>query len=111
VQPDPDARMNSPLNEPAPPPGDGAAHQAQEIPVEERFILAPHITPFGGRAGEALRTETPPYTEYSDLIPQSADNPWVPFMSQVDWEVAKWAKLRGSTSTAVTDLLAIDGVR
>ncbi|KAJ7312316.1 hypothetical protein DFH08DRAFT_717847 [Mycena albidolilacea] len=102
--------MNSPLNEPAPSPGDGAAHQAREIPVEERFILAPHITPFGGRAGEALRTETPPYTEYSDLIPQSADNPWAPFTSQVDWEVAKWAKLRGSTSTAVTDLLAIDGV-
>ncbi|KAJ7839453.1 hypothetical protein B0H14DRAFT_3086954 [Mycena olivaceomarginata] len=54
--------------------------------------------------------KTPPYTEYSDLIPQSADNPWAPFMSQVDWEVAKWAKLRGSTSTAVTDLLAIDGL-
>ncbi|KAJ7875217.1 hypothetical protein B0H13DRAFT_1894237 [Mycena leptocephala] len=109
LQPDPDARMDSPVNEPAPLPGD-AAHQAREIPVEERFILAPHISPFGGRAGEALCTETPAYNEYSDLIPQSADNPWAPFQSQVDWEVAKWAKLRGSTSTAVTDLLAIDGV-
>ncbi|KAJ7696405.1 hypothetical protein B0H14DRAFT_2650211 [Mycena olivaceomarginata] len=75
AQPDSDAHMDSPVNEPAPFPGD-AAHQAREIPVEERFILAPHITSFGGRAGEALRTETPPYTGYSDLIPPSADNPW-----------------------------------
>ncbi|KAJ7862154.1 hypothetical protein B0H14DRAFT_2349685, partial [Mycena olivaceomarginata] len=35
---------------------------------------------------------------------------WAPFSSQVDWEVAKWAKLRGSTSTTFTDLLAIEGV-
>ncbi|KAJ6517025.1 hypothetical protein DFH09DRAFT_1251360 [Mycena vulgaris] len=33
-----------------------------------------------------------------------------PFTSQVDWEVAKWAKLRGSTSIAFTDLLSIHGV-
>ncbi|KAF8958080.1 hypothetical protein BDZ97DRAFT_1906593 [Flammula alnicola] len=36
---------------------------------------------------------------------------WAPFQSKMDWEVARWAKLRGQGSTAFTDLLAIDGVR
>ncbi|KAG2126251.1 uncharacterized protein EDB93DRAFT_1323762 [Suillus bovinus] len=38
------------------------------------------------------------------------DNPYHPFNSQIEWEVARWAKVRGATSTAFTDLLSIDGV-
>ncbi|KAI9450403.1 hypothetical protein BJY52DRAFT_1206158 [Lactarius psammicola] len=38
------------------------------------------------------------------------DNIWTPFQSQCDWEFARWAKNRGPTSTAVGELLAIDGV-
>ncbi|KAG2085581.1 uncharacterized protein F5147DRAFT_792834 [Suillus discolor] len=38
------------------------------------------------------------------------DNPYHPFNSQIKWEVARWAKVRGATSTAFTDLLSIDGV-
>ena len=38
------------------------------------------------------------------------DSPWAPFRSQLDWEVARWAKLCGLTSTAVAELLAIPGV-
>ena len=37
-------------------------------------------------------------------------NPYAPFASQIDWEFAKWAKLRGPGSTAVTELLALEGV-
>jgi hypothetical protein len=36
---------------------------------------------------------------------------WAPFRSQCDWEIARWAKMRGPTSTALTDLLAIPEVR
>ena len=36
---------------------------------------------------------------------------WAPFVSQCDWQVAHWAKMRGSTSSAVTELLAIGEVR
>ncbi|KAF7372382.1 hypothetical protein MVEN_00098600 [Mycena venus] len=109
MQPDPDARMNLPLNEPAPSLGD-VAHQARGDPLSKSASFSHHTLPVLVDGPEKpLRTETLPYTKYSDLIPQSADNPWAPFMSQVDWEVAKWAKLRGSTTTAVTDLLAIDG--
>lgn len=37
-------------------------------------------------------------------------NPWAPFNSKLDWEVARWAKMHGPGSTALSELLAIDGV-
>ncbi|KAJ7926370.1 hypothetical protein B0H13DRAFT_2229408 [Mycena leptocephala] len=40
----------------------------------------------------------------------TATNPYAPFKSKVDWEIAKWAKFRGAGSTAFTDLLNIGGV-
>ena len=42
--------------------------------------------------------------------PMPSENPWAPFNSKLDWEIARWAKLRGPGSTAVSDLLSIDGV-
>jgi hypothetical protein len=36
---------------------------------------------------------------------------YAPFSSEVDWEIARWAKIRGPTSTAFSDLLNIPGVR
>jgi hypothetical protein len=36
---------------------------------------------------------------------------WAPFRSQCDWEIARWAKMRGPSSSAVADLFAIPGVR
>ena len=36
---------------------------------------------------------------------------WVPFQSQVDWEIACWAKMHRLSSTALTELLAIPEVR
>ncbi|THU82094.1 hypothetical protein K435DRAFT_831729 [Dendrothele bispora CBS 962.96] len=38
------------------------------------------------------------------------ENKWAPFTSRMEWEVAKWAKMRGTGSTAFDDLLAIQGV-
>ncbi|KAI9459935.1 hypothetical protein BJY52DRAFT_1204009 [Lactarius psammicola] len=35
---------------------------------------------------------------------------WAPFRSRGDWEIACWAKMRGPTSSAVADLLAIPEV-
>jgi hypothetical protein len=33
-----------------------------------------------------------------------------PFASQIHWDIARWAKVQGITSTAVTELLGINGV-
>lgn len=40
----------------------------------------------------------------------TGDSVWSPFRSQLDWEVARWAKTCRVTSSAVTELLAIPGV-
>jgi hypothetical protein len=40
----------------------------------------------------------------------AGDSIWSPFTSQCDWLFARWAKMRGPTSSAVTELLAIPEV-
>jgi hypothetical protein len=40
----------------------------------------------------------------------STYNIWSLFQSQCDWDFAQWAKNWGPSSTAVTELLAIEGV-
>ncbi|KAG2124273.1 hypothetical protein BD769DRAFT_1628794 [Suillus cothurnatus] len=37
------------------------------------------------------------------------DNIYAPFASKLDWDIACWAKLRGSSSTAFTELVSIEG--
>ena len=52
------------------------------------------------------------YKMYAEQVGKGAnDNPYHPFATCMEWEVARWAKLRGSGSTAFSDLLAIEGVR
>jgi len=72
-----------------------------------------HIEQFPGSfAGMPVDTvgSEPGYIRYAGQLGLS-DNPWAPFNSKLDWEIARWAKLRGPGSTAVTDLLSINGVR
>ncbi|KAF8260450.1 hypothetical protein EI94DRAFT_1773693 [Lactarius quietus] len=38
-------------------------------------------------------------------------NVYTPFARQLDWEVARWAKLRGPSLTSLTELMSIDGVK
>ncbi|KAJ7340027.1 hypothetical protein DFH08DRAFT_915752 [Mycena albidolilacea] len=93
-----------------PPPLEGG-NLAPKHAVDDRFVQKPHVTPFGGKAGAPLpRMEVPAYTEYTNTLAEVDNNPWAPFQSQIDWQIARWAKVRGSTSTAFSDLLAINGV-
>jgi len=48
---------------------------------------------------------------YDSQRDADGDSTWSPFMSQCDWLFACWAKMRGPTSSAVTELLAIPEVR
>jgi hypothetical protein len=89
-------------------------------PLRDAASLASDSPPvtieyFGGKAGAPLdnipQLKRSEYTNYSAAVEGSAANPWAPFNSQMDWEVAHWAKVRGLGSTAFTDLLAIEGVR
>lgn len=38
------------------------------------------------------------------------DNIFSPFSSKIEWEIALWAKTRGPSSTAFTELMSIEGV-
>ncbi|KAK7442234.1 hypothetical protein VKT23_016204 [Stygiomarasmius scandens] len=76
------------------------------------------ITKFGGRAGETLPGSDSEishdlrsgFSRYQSKISDNSDNIWAPFTSRIDWEVARWAKMHKTGSTAFSDLLAIDGV-
>ncbi len=72
-----------------------------------------YINRFPGHAGETIgpmpSTRDPAHVHYMNSVNGQSD-PWAPFASEIDWEVAKWAKLRGPSSTSFSDLLAIPGV-
>lgn len=88
----------------------------QHLPAHRDGI---HIGSFGGHAGapvpgaqpQPLRSSKSGFTQYQSGIPNSKENIWAPFVSKADWELARWAKLRGPGSTAFSELLDIEGVR
>ena len=61
------------------------------------------------RAGQPLTHEESRDHAYGAAL-GGGDNPWAPFNLKKDWEITRWAKLRGAGSTAFSELLAIDGV-
>ena len=76
----------------------------------------PHIfvqTFTHGRAGapvNGIRISADQHYQ-SNLTPNGASNIYAPFASKLDWEFAKWAKSSSISSTAITNLLKIEGVR
>jgi len=88
-------------------------NQAQQAEVErsQEHGLPPEIEEFGGKAGQSIRVCQTTATNYHGTggDPEGT-NPYAPFHSRTDWEVARWAKLRGPTSTAFTELLEIPDV-
>jgi hypothetical protein len=82
-----------------------AVHDALQNPghVEHFNDTYPHA-----QAGVLIGAEEHMNTKYEDSL--GDERIWAPFTSKIDWEVACWAKLRGPSSTAVSELLAIEGV-
>ena len=81
--------------------------------LRQRTWVAPKVINFPNpRAGEPVGSVDPTNNTYASLLGNSSDqNPYRPFASKLDWEVAKWAKLQGPSSTSLMDLLKIEGVR
>ena len=62
-------------------------------------------------AGKVYRTDGEVHRAYSKIVTgQHPDNPFHPFASQLDWEIARWANEDGPGQAAFTRLLNIDGV-
>ncbi|KAI0037826.1 hypothetical protein FA95DRAFT_1506445, partial [Auriscalpium vulgare] len=86
---------------------------------QRRAVIVPFpLDSAGAPLGAATGTQHPSeYHTYLDRLQDlsgpslsCADNRYAPFQSQLDWQVAQWAKLRGPGSTAFSELLAIEGV-
>lgn len=97
-------------NDDAPP-----EHQHPAVATHDHLRQVPaYVQHFGRHAGAPIfcpgADVATGYDAYAQTVDESRANPWAPFVSRLDWEVAQWAKLRGSGSTAFSDLLAIEGV-
>jgi hypothetical protein len=80
--------------------------------AEEAFRKTPVVQVFpSAKAGAPITNiqALPRYDSYKMGL-KRPDNPWDPFSSRLDWEVAHWAKRWGPGATAFTELLKIDGV-
>jgi hypothetical protein len=76
-----------------------------EILDESSTVVIDHF-PFGG-AGMPIPDR--PHGSEPDQATH-VDSVWAPFLSQHDWEIARWAKMHGPTSSALTELLALPEV-
>ena len=73
------------------------------------FVHLPVLVRTRGLCGSGF---TPPGVgdeEYQGSL-DNPENLWAPFRSRIDWEFTKWANIQGPGSTAVSDLLKINGV-
>ena len=80
--------------------------------VRQRTWVTPKVVQFpGSRAGEPTGSASSSNRTYATSLGDlSSSNPYSPFSSKIDWEVAQWAKLHGPSSTSFAELLKIDGV-
>jgi len=66
-----------------------------------------------GQPGQVIHKDVNAYEHDLEVFGThnpSTGNIWALFQSKVDWSIAKWAKLRGPSSTAISELLSIEGV-
>jgi hypothetical protein len=116
-EPPPSSRPVSPIqadfdvddNELNPAPSANQRHTMESRFRSPRFVVTFHDKYLGAKAGMPTGHGTNSYLGYDATILR-ARTPWAPFISKMDWEIARWAKLRGPGSTAFSELLSIDGV-
>jgi len=82
--------------------------------AEEDLQKRPFVVKFTkGRAGEIYANqrvdENNLNASYKRKVANS-ENPYSPFSSKLEWEIAQWAKMRGPGSTAFNELMGIEGV-
>jgi phage FluMu protein Com len=117
----PGARAASPQTDEDPPNQQVGGDDEQIINTSQNYaegrIADSHIVvrysdkhPYHQAGAPMKKTQSSDYNYCIAMDSDNSSNPWAPFSSQMDWEIAKWAKLRGAGSTAFSDLLAIEGV-
>ncbi|KAI0317368.1 hypothetical protein OF83DRAFT_1121651, partial [Amylostereum chailletii] len=73
-------------------------------------IIVPFPLKTAGTPISQLRSPTEYEAQHMSNDTQGAGNIWAPFESKIDWKMAYWVKMRGPSSTAMTELLRMDEV-
>ncbi|KAG0695102.1 hypothetical protein DFH29DRAFT_880249 [Suillus ampliporus] len=86
------------------------AHQQIEqcIAGQDNIVIVPYLDAHAGKP--ITGRPTPSANATYGLNAGNTVNVYAPFASQMDWDIVKWAKLCGTSSTVFTDLLEIDGL-
>ncbi|KAI0070284.1 hypothetical protein K474DRAFT_1743338 [Panus rudis PR-1116 ss-1] len=100
----PGAELPGRPQSPLPPPARDARIRI-ETALRDKLYSTPYPSAKAGAPLEKSQLKAG-YHLYANAL-QSQHNPYAPFKSELDWHVARWAKLRGPGSTAVTELLSI----
>ncbi|KAI0716908.1 hypothetical protein C8Q76DRAFT_795145 [Earliella scabrosa] len=90
---------------------DNEQQRAAQRRTHDHLRARTHVVRFPGvHAGAPINKQpmSSEYERYQDVIDSDGVNPYAPFRSRMDWEIARWAKMRGPGSTALTELLEIE---
>jgi hypothetical protein len=101
--PDPNCDMNESSQVPALHLRGGAETGLQKEPFVVKFTQ-------GQAAAVYSQTGLDNNAAYAKVVGDS-NNPYSPFTSKLEWELAYWDKIQGPSSTAFTNLMSIEGVR
>jgi hypothetical protein len=78
---------------------------------EDHVVIETFPSQYGDAGAAMERGSGSLYKKYNNnCLRDLDDNMYAPFKSKLDWDFARWAKLRGPGSTAINELLSIDGV-
>ncbi|KAF8838768.1 hypothetical protein BDN67DRAFT_1060772, partial [Paxillus ammoniavirescens] len=115
-EPEPSSEVDGSINLDSEASGPPARESAATLQHAQTLLGAsrrPTVIKFPyGHAGQPIREAVKPFDAYRlKLGPSSGSNIYHPFTSHIDYHFARWAKMRGPGSTAVTELLQIKGVR
>lgn len=82
-----------------------------ETRLRQDIIIDTWPDQIAGRPINDFQAQDFGYQNYQQSVHGQNQNIYAPFKSHLDWEIARWAKLRGPSSTALTELLSIQGIQ
>jgi hypothetical protein len=77
--------------------------------IPDGIEIEPYHSPLAG-APLAEGESRSDYHGYGQQLRDANANVYTPFQSKLDWDIARWMKLRGPSSSSLQELLEIDGV-
>ncbi|KAF8810314.1 hypothetical protein BYT27DRAFT_7209578 [Phlegmacium glaucopus] len=85
----------------------------QRKETEEQLQRRPFAVKYGNHAGEPVQpniSKKSSHEKYQESLQNISENIYAPFANRMEWEISQWAKFRGPSSTAFSELMGIEGV-